>query len=554
MCWSSPVSRSPGRGAVDTWYAPETGGSRQKPASTFRPPAATGRQCRCARLRRPDRAAGPVDRRLPGAVPTPPDGVAPGWAGLVLVTGEAGIGKTALLNRFAGEVAAEGGTVVWGTCWDGDQAPAWWPWTQALRALLDRRPGLATAARPELAAIVPELAADPPAIGADAAARIRVFDAVGQILRRATADAPVVVILDDLHWADESTVDLLRFVAQQPQAGALLLVGAYRPDEPPPGIVAGLADLATVAELVPLQGLSAGEVADLVRVVTGAAAREHWAPMVHERSGGHPFYARELCQLLAAGGGAADVPAAVREVIGRRLARLSPGCATLLDAAAVAGATLLPDVLAEVTGADTTRVAALTDEATAAGILARRTRRRRRVRPRSLPGDHLRRPRPGAPAGPAPSGRHRPAAPARAGQPGVRGRARLPLHRRHPGCRRRTRGRVGAGRRRHRCHAFRVRRGRGPPHPPAIRGRRRRPAAARPGSGRPAHRRSGPAAACRRRRRGAGPARHRVVPSHRHRPGRPPRRGRPGPGPRRRPLRDAAGRTSSPCSTPRARR
>ena len=301
---------------------------------------------------------------------TPPDGVAPGWAGLVLVTGEAGIGKTSLLNRFAGEVAAEGGTVVWGSCWDGDQAPAWWPWTQALRALLDRRHGLATAARPELAAIVPELTADPPAIGADAAARIRVFDAVGQILRRATADAPVVVILDDLHWADESTVDLLRFVAQQPQAGALLLVGAYRPDEPPPGIVAGLADLATVAELVPLQGLSAGEVADLVRVVTGAAAREHWAPMVHERSGGHPFYARELCKLLAAGGGATDVPAVVREVIGRRLARLSPGCATLLDAAAVAGATLLPDVLAEVTGADTTRVAALTDEATAAGILA----------------------------------------------------------------------------------------------------------------------------------------------------------------------------------------
>ena len=188
----------------------------------------------------------------------PPGGVAPGWPGLVLVTGEAGIGKTALLTRFAAEVAAGGGTVVWGTCWDGDQAPAWWPWTRALRALLDEKPGLAAAAPPELAAIVPELAGDPPAADADAAARVRVFDAVARFLRRADVRGPLVVILDDLHWADQSTVDLLRFVAQQPLPGALMLVGAYRPDELPPGVGAGLADLATIAELVPLQGLSAG--------------------------------------------------------------------------------------------------------------------------------------------------------------------------------------------------------------------------------------------------------------------------------------------------------
>ena len=100
--------------------------------------------------------------------------------------------------------------MVWGTCWDGDQAPAWWPWTQALRELLDQNPELADAIRPELAAIVPELATNPPVIDADAAARLRVFDAAGQMLRRAAAASPVVVILDDLHWADQSTVDLMR--------------------------------------------------------------------------------------------------------------------------------------------------------------------------------------------------------------------------------------------------------------------------------------------------------------------------------------------------------
>jgi predicted ATPase len=65
------------------------------------------------------------------ALSAPPGRAGSGWAGLVLVTGEAGIGKTTLLTRFAGRVRADGGTVVWGTCWDGDQAPAWWPWTQA---------------------------------------------------------------------------------------------------------------------------------------------------------------------------------------------------------------------------------------------------------------------------------------------------------------------------------------------------------------------------------------------------------------------------------------
>jgi hypothetical protein len=304
------------------------------------------------------------------ALSSPPGGRVSGWAGVVLVTGEAGIGKTTLLTQFTSRVRADGGTVVWGTCWDGDQAPAWWPWTQALRALLDRNPELAQAALPELAAIVPELATISAVIDADAAARVRVFDVAGQALSRAATRTPVVVILDDLHSADQSTVDLLRFMAHEPQVGALMLVGAYRPHESPAGVAATLADLASAAELVQLRGLAPDEMADLVQAVAGASAQEDWARLVYERSGGHPFYARELCQLLAVAGSATDVPEAVREVIGRRLARLSDGCVALLDAAAVAGGTLLPDVLAEVTGKDTNQISGLVAEATAAAILA----------------------------------------------------------------------------------------------------------------------------------------------------------------------------------------
>jgi AAA ATPase domain len=303
------------------------------------------------------------------AVAQPSGAVPSRWPGLVLVTGEAGIGKTALVQQFADRVAGDGDTVVWGTCWDGDQVPAWWPWTQALRALLEQRGGLSQATRPELAAIVPEVSSNPSGqdMGTDVAARARVFDAVGQALRRAS-DRPVVVVLEDLHWADRSTVDLLRFLSQQHRHGALLFVGTYRPDESPPDIAAALADLAVGAELVPLQGLTSDEVAQLVQTLTGSPAPDT-ARLVHERSAGHPFYARELCRLLATTGSATDVPAAVREVIGRRLARLSPACTALLEAAAVVGGPVRPDVLAEVTGEDPIQVATLSAEATAAGIL-----------------------------------------------------------------------------------------------------------------------------------------------------------------------------------------
>jgi hypothetical protein len=281
-----------------------------------------------------------------------------GSGGLALVFGEAGIGKTALLTRFAQLVAADGATVVWGAGWDDEQAPAWWPWTQALRALFEHRPDLAA---PELAPIV---AAGPaaPVGDFDARARVALLDAVARTLGAA---GPLVVVLDDLHWADRSTMDLLAFVARQPRRGALLLVGAYRPHEAAPAVAAGLADLAAAAENVPLRGLSVDEVADLVRVVAPDADRGRWTELVHERSGGHPFYARELCHLLGTGDAASDVPAAVRDVIGRRLARLPAGCVELLEAAAVAG----PALAADVTGRDPTDVAALAGNATAAGIL-----------------------------------------------------------------------------------------------------------------------------------------------------------------------------------------
>lgn len=292
-----------------------------------------------------------------------------GWAGLALVTGEAGIGKTALLRRFAADAVARGATVTWGTCLDGDQAPAWWPWTQALRDLRSRVevPDLELPA--ELRLILPELGEVAPGSSDVAAAeKVRAFDAVVRLLGRAAGSAPVVVILDDLQWSDSSTVDLLSFLGRQQHQGRVLLVGAYRPGESRAGVASALAGLATAGELIPLQSLSPDEVEDLVREVTDVAGARRWAAIVHRRSGGHPFFARELCHLLETGQDA-EVPAVVRDVILRRLANLSDACRQALDAGAVAGRTLLPDVLADVTGEPAATIAGLLDDAAAAGVV-----------------------------------------------------------------------------------------------------------------------------------------------------------------------------------------
>ena len=290
--------------------------------------------------------------------------------GLVLVTGESGIGKTALLRRFAEEVASAGATVAWGTCWDDRRAPAWWPWTEALRGLTDARPGLDVppGVGPLLSSGGP---AEPAEEGAGPAGRVRLLDAVAGLLASAATGQPVVVVLDDLQWGDPSSLDLMRFLARRPGLGRVLLVGGYRPEEAAPEVGAVLAELALSAELVPLASLGEAEVTALVSAVAGADAASRWGTTVHRRSGGHPFFARELCRALAAGEDPGSVPPAVRAVVRRSLAALSADCTGLLDVAAVAGSALSIDVLGEVAGLTSAGTTAALGEGRDAGVLAR---------------------------------------------------------------------------------------------------------------------------------------------------------------------------------------
>ena len=161
---------------------------------------------------------------------------------------------------------------MWGTCWEGDQAPALWPWTQIVRTLLDQDND-EDAVTAELAVVVPERV---PAGAAntrgadDETGRLRVFDAVGQLLAGRHSGGPPSVLLDDLQWSDRSTVDLMRFLVGMAYPRPPVVVGAYRPDELRGDAGAALAALSEIAEPVPLAGLSPSEVNELVAALAGS--------------------------------------------------------------------------------------------------------------------------------------------------------------------------------------------------------------------------------------------------------------------------------------------
>ena len=312
---------------------------------------------------------GPL-RRLASAL----DDAAQGMLRVVLVSGEAGMGKTSLVARAVLDARARGGTGAWGTCWDAPSAPAFWPWTQALRGVLAgvRSADLAAEERQRLARLLPELGrpGDPGSEAGDEGARLRLFDAAASLLER-TAAGPRAVVLDDLQWADRSSLLLLDYVARPHRPAPLLLVGAYRHDELHPEAAQLLSRLAARTEAIRLEGLAPEEVRWLMHAMAGERVAERWAADVHRRTGGHPLFTRELVHLVADAASPAPVPAAVRDAIRGRLARLSPPCAGLMRIAAVAGNELATDVCADAGELRVPEVETLVEEAIGAGVLVR---------------------------------------------------------------------------------------------------------------------------------------------------------------------------------------
>jgi DNA-binding CsgD family transcriptional regulator len=301
--------------------------------------------------------------------------------GLVLCRGEPGIGKTRLAQELSALARADGCCVAWGTSAQDAGAPPYWPWRQVLRAVADdvdlRAVAREQGTLPDLRRLAPDLfggAEDGVEDGAGSGSsedRFRVFDAVDRLLGRVTRERPLVVVVDDAHWADPSSLLLLQHVARSAAARRLLVMVNVRDTEPLHDVLAGglLREPATTE--VELGGLAAPDVGAQLAALLGGPPADTEVERVHARTGGNPFYVGELGRALADGRAAdALVPVGVREVIGGRLARLPAPAVRLLRAAAVVGREFPVDVVAAVLETPVLDCLALLDQTAAAGLTA----------------------------------------------------------------------------------------------------------------------------------------------------------------------------------------
>jgi DNA-binding SARP family transcriptional activator len=285
--------------------------------------------------------------------------VAAGRSAVVVLEGEAGIGKTRLAEAAAEAGRGAGWIVAWSRCADDAGAPALWPWTQALEQL-DQ------AELTPLSAIAED--------DADAA-RFRLFQDLRARLTTA-AVRPVLVVLDDLQGADTTSVQLLGLLARHlPRAPVLLLVTARTVGEHLPEAVADcLARLARepAATCLRLTGLTTDDVAALLTAQLGSPGDRALAAAVHDRTGGNPFFVVELSRWMV---GTHDlhldsvpVPPSVGEVLRTRIGRLPEGTRAVLELAAVAGREVTLELL-EAAGTPAEQALTALDSAVAVGLV-----------------------------------------------------------------------------------------------------------------------------------------------------------------------------------------
>jgi DNA-binding SARP family transcriptional activator/tetratricopeptide (TPR) repeat protein len=284
-------------------------------------------------------------------------------ARVALVTGEAGLGKSTLLEHLGARLRQDGWLVAAGRSPEVDGAPPAWAWVEALRKVaVSVPPG-------EFADDLAPLLSDSAPVDGDAAAgRFRLRQAVWNWLAAVAADRPVAVVLDDLHCADAVTLELLGggVGARAP----ILLVAAYRADESE-RLTETLGSLARTAPLrLDLPGLKGDAVAELVRAE--CEADDATVAGIAERTGGNPFYVRESARLLTSEGALvalSEVPEGVRDVLRRRLARLPESGVSVLRLAAVAGRESSVDVLVRAADSDEDGVLDALDAGVIAGLL-----------------------------------------------------------------------------------------------------------------------------------------------------------------------------------------
>ena len=320
---------------------------------------------------------------------------------VALIGGEAGVGKTRLSTNLAHAVHADGATVLYGRC-DEDLGVPYQPWVQALGHLVKEAPRPVLDGHVErfggvLVRLVPALGDRVPGLPSPRESdpeteRYLLYAAIAGLLEQAGEHEPLLLILDDLHWADAPTLSLLRHVVSAGSAMRVMVLGTYRDSdlsrEHP--LTALLADLHREqgVERIKLTGLDSGEVLVLMEAAAGHELDEDGRALAAEitrETAGNPFFAGEVLRHLTESGAIVQadggrwrvvgevaelgLPQSVREVVGRRVERLGSEARTALSAAAVIGRDFDLDLLLAVLELSEDRLLDLLDEAVAASLL-----------------------------------------------------------------------------------------------------------------------------------------------------------------------------------------
>jgi DNA-binding winged helix-turn-helix (wHTH) protein/tetratricopeptide (TPR) repeat protein len=348
----------------------------QKPRSSGSPqPAFVGRQQVLARF---EDAFGDVEARR---------------GRTVLLSGEAGIGKTRTAEEAARLARERGWCVVWGRCVEGEGAPAFWPWVQAVRTLVGLEvPSAALrilgSGAPEIARMIPELRddlpdlPDAPAVD-DRTARFLLFDSIAGFLSRVAGSRSLLLILDDMHRADLPSILLFEFLTREIQHERILLLGTYREgelhaeegrSEPMARIVR---EPGTIS--IGLEGLTVDEIRELVEVYTRREPSEPVVDGLRGNTNGNPFFLTQLLILLESDGRLSEVesehalglllPRRVQDAIIRQVEGLPKTCRDLLDLAAVVGREFSVEVLRLAARRSRERILADLDAAERTGIV-----------------------------------------------------------------------------------------------------------------------------------------------------------------------------------------
>ncbi len=310
-----------------------------------------------------------------GALKSALESMLSGRGQVVLVAGEPGIGKTRLAEELLVYARLRGCLALLGHCYEQELNVPYLPFSEALRILIrtirdDRFGGLIHPHAPELVKLVPELSQRIPHLAPSPPLepeqeRLRLYDAVIAFLVALAHTQPVVLMLDDIHWADAATLALLRPLARSVRSERILILGTYRdvevdPDHP---LSAALTEMnrERLYKRIVVRGLTAEHVAAMIATVlqTRQPVSEEFRDLIFRETEGNPFFVEEVLKHLAEVGALyieegqwqrkplqeIDVPQSTREVIGRRLKRVSELCLRVLGLGAVIGRRFQFDVL-----------------------------------------------------------------------------------------------------------------------------------------------------------------------------------------------------------------